>query len=70
MSDSPLEHAARMLIYLAAVLGGAAVLCLMVVWWLRRRGLHWSWTAPTLAVACPLCAVYRFAAIAVGIAGA
>jgi hypothetical protein len=28
MSDSPLEHAAGMLTVLAAVLGGAAVLCL------------------------------------------
>jgi conjugal transfer pilus assembly protein TraD len=69
MSDSPLEHAARMLLYLAAVLGASAVLCLVVVWALRRRGLHWSWTAPTLAAACPLWVVDRFAAVAVAITG-
>ena len=31
MSDSPLEHAARVLLSLAAVLGASAVLCLVVV---------------------------------------
>jgi hypothetical protein len=40
MSESPLEHAAGMLLSLAAVLGAAAVFCLVMVWWLRRRGLH------------------------------
>jgi hypothetical protein len=70
MTDSPLEHAASMLVYLAALLGGAAVFCLVVVWWLRRRRLHWTWTAPTLAAACPLWAVDRFAAIGVAITGA
>jgi len=69
MSDSPLEHAAGMLLYVAAALGASAVLCLVVVWILRRRGLHWSWTAPTMAVACAVWAVDRVAAIAVGIAG-
>jgi conjugal transfer pilus assembly protein TraD len=70
MSDSPLEHAAGMLIYFAAVLGGAAALCLVVVWALRQHGLHWSWTAPTLAAACPVWPLDRFTAIAVGIIGA
>jgi conjugal transfer pilus assembly protein TraD len=67
LSDSPLEHAARTLISLAAVVGGGAVMCLAVVWWLRRRQLHWSWTAPSLVAACPLWAVDRFAAVAVGV---
>jgi hypothetical protein len=70
MSDSPLEHAARVLLSLAAALGASAVLCLVAVWALRRRGLHWSWTAPTLAVADPLWAVDRFAAVAVAMVSA
>ena len=65
MSDSPLEHAAGMLTVLAAVLGGSAVVCVVAVWWLRRRGLHWSWTAPMIAVAGPVSMVDRFAALAV-----
>jgi hypothetical protein len=68
MTDSPFEHAAGMLLYLAAALGASAAVCLVVVWWLRRRGLHWSWTAPALAAACPLWAIDRLAAVAVGLA--
>jgi conjugal transfer pilus assembly protein TraD len=66
MVESPLEHAAALLLHLAFVVAVAAALCLLVSCGMRRRGLHWSWTAPTVLAAAPVWGVDRFAAVAVG----
>ena len=66
MSSEPsLEHAAGVLVHLAAVIVIGAVLSLLVVLVMRWRRLHWTWTAPMIAVAGPVSVVDRFAAVAV-----
>src|SRR3954469_7426415 len=46
MTGSPLEPLQHMLISAAIALGGAALVTLSLVMFLRWLGLHWTWTLP------------------------
>ena len=46
MTGSPLEPLQHMLISAAIALGSAALVTLSLVMFLRRLGLHWTWTLP------------------------
>src|SRR3954466_4435288 len=46
MSGSPLDPMTHMLTTLALALGGAALVTLSAVMFLRWLGLHWTWTLP------------------------
>ena len=72
MSKNPqgpsLEHAAGVLVHLAAVIAIGAAVCLIVLLVMRVCGLHWSWTAPTVLAVGPVWMVDRFAALGVAFA--
>jgi hypothetical protein len=70
MSQEPsLEHAAGVLLHLAALIVVGSVVCLLVLLVMRVCGVHWSWTAPTIAAAPPLWPLDRFASLCVALVG-